>query len=649
MCSVALNREGEKMAEKPTILVADDEPEALSLLKDALEAEGYCVKTALDGNEALEKCRSVGCDVLIADLKMPGMDGLKLSKKMKRLNPRAEVILITAYSSLESAIRAMRNGIFDYIPKPVDIPDLLKSVRGALKKQRLSTRRAQLIRELSSVNRELEEHRRLAEQKSIQYQKLYQEIVSNIPSSILLIDRDFKVVSANRNFLEKSGTQESSVLGRSIDAVFPSALLNTTRLLQKIEETFETGEPIKGGELTYTPPGLPTRVYFYRLTPIKGGGGSVDMVMLLMDDITERIHLSEKIRQTQHHLASVVESASDIVISMDAEGRILTWNSSAKRVSGFNAEEVIGKHLVTFCIDEERGEMRSMLARLAKGGESIQNVEINLMTKLGKPVLISWSCSPMRDDTGRIVGIVGVGRDLSERRLLEAQLIQSAKMVSLGVMAGGIAHEIRNPLAICSSAAQLLVDSPNDGNLQKKCAMKIYSNIRRASHVIENLLKFARPSGDDFSPVDLNETLEETLSLVEHQMTLQQITLHREFVRTLPMVTGNKNLLQQVFLNITLNAFNAMPEGGELTISTGTNSEGQVEIRFADTGCGISRENLDKIFDPFFTTMPVGKGTGLGLSVSYGIIQQHGGSIEVESELGVGTTFTVKLPVKSRG
>jgi signal transduction histidine kinase len=235
--------------------------------------------------------------------------------------------------------------------------------------------------------------------------------------------------------------------------------------------------------------------------------------------------------------------------------------------------------------------------------------------------------------------------EAEQRKRAEAPMIHSAKMASLGVMAGGIAHEIRNPLAVCSSAAQLISKNPNDRVLREECADKIYSNIHRASQIIENLLKFSRASEEDFGAVNLNEALELTLSLITHQIKLHQIDLNVEFAKDLPYIMGNANLLQQVFLDLILNAYNAMPKGGKLTVSTLVNSYGEVEIRFADTGCGIPKENLECIFDPFFTTMPVGRGTGLGLSVSYGIVKQHDGSIEVESKVDVGSTFTVKLPL----
>ncbi len=226
----------------------------------------------------------------------------------------------------------------------------------------------------------------------------------------------------------------------------------------------------------------------------------------------------------------------------------------------------------------------------------------------------------------------------------EAKLIQSAKLASLGEMAGGIAHELKNPLGIISANAQLLLDHPEDRRLLQQCAERIHLASRRAAQIIENLLEFARPQEEQMRLVDIHAVLEETLTLLAHQMELQGVELLRNFHPRLPQVCGNPDLLQQVFTNLILNACNAMPQGGTLEITTDVTPDGEVEIRFRDTGCGIPPEHLSRIFDPFFTTRPVGKGTGLGLSVSYSIVKQHHGTIEVESQVNQGSTFTVRLP-----
>jgi PAS domain S-box-containing protein len=496
------------------------------------------------------------------------------------------------------------------------------------------------------VEEALQESRRQLESQ----ERFITSILDSIPISVVVIDRGLHIVSANRNFLEKTRREVRDTLGRKIEEIFPQALLEYTQLDQKMREAFRRGEPLEGGKLSYRAPSLPTRIYYYRLVPLylspgKGGDG-VENVMLLMDDITEREQLGEEVRRTERHLASVVDSAHDLVVSMDPEGRILTWNRAAEDTSGFTLEEVEGQYLPNLCVGEEHQNMVSWLAQWAKGQFTKKSMEINLRTKKDSDVPISWTGSRMLDDERRVIGLVAVGRDLTERKRLEAQLIQSAKLTSLGVMAGGIAHEIRNPLAISSAAAQLLLERPNDKKFREEAAERIYSGIQRASYIIENLLKFARPHEERMVAMDINEALEGTLSLLANQLKVQRVELRKDFVSDLLPVVGNKSLLQQVFSNMILNACNAMPDGGSLTITTRMNSDNQVEIQFADTGVGIPPEHLSKIFDPFFTTMPVGKGIGLGLSISYSIVQQHQGTIEAVSPVGQGTSFTVRLPVE---
>ncbi|MFQ5813800.1 MAG: PAS domain S-box protein [Anaerolineae bacterium] len=497
-------------------------------------------------------------------------------------------------------------------------------------------------------------------------------ILDSIPISLVVIDRTLRVVSVNRNFLQKTRRQAPATLGRKIEEIFPQVLVESTRLEQKVRQVFHTGQSGEGAKVAFRAPGLPTRTYYYRLIPLKlalsrveGAEEAVENVMLLMDDITDREQLGEEVRRAERHLASVVECASDLVISMDPQGHIVTWNRAAERASGLTAEQVKAQSLFALCAAEQRPVMAEMLQGLARG-EGVQNTEVNLLTANGQQeVPIAWSCSSMRDDAGRVVGIVAVGRDLTERRRLEAQLIQSAKIASLGVMAGGIAHELRNPLGIISASGQLLLERADDAQLRSECAQKIDAATQRASLIIENLLKFARPLGERMKEIDVHAVLGETLALLAHQMTLQKVTLRKELQPDLPWVYGNPELIQQVFTNLILNACNAMPQGGTLTLATRATEAGQassrggstelaevsargVEIQFSDSGRGIPPEDLSKIFDPFFTTMPVGKGTGLGLSISYSIIQQHEGTIEVESQVGQGTTFTVQLPVNGR-
>ena len=473
--------------------------------------------------------------------------------------------------------------------------------------------------------------------------QLDEGILASIPASVLLLDRRLCVISANRNFLEKSRRSPESTIGQPLASVFPPALLSYTRLEDRTRRVFTTGQMEDGGEMTYRTAGLPTRYYFYRLTPIWAENGrQVEYVMLLMEDITERVRLGEEIRRAERHLASVVDSAKDLVVSMDPDGTIKTWNRTAEQLSGYDESEVQGQSLLSFCQPDDRDTMRTLLRKVRLERDSA-NAESDIVTKSAAVVPIAWSVSAMCDDMEAVIGLVAIGRDLTERRQLEAQLVQSAKMASLGVMAGGIAHEIRNPLGICLAAAQLMQEHPDDLLLLQQATEKIFAAAQRASNIIESLLKFARPSQSHMASLNLHDLIDETLDLLTNQTTVRLIKVEKQLFCPRPVVIGNRSLLQQVFTNLILNAINAMAEGGELCIATRDNLD-QVQIVFGDTGKGIVPEHLHSIFDPFFTTMPVGQGAGLGLSISYSIVKQHKGQITVESQIGQGSKFTVWLP-----
>ncbi len=231
-------------------------------------------------------------------------------------------------------------------------------------------------------------------------------------------------------------------------------------------------------------------------------GVRVDYVLLLMDDVTEQMRMSEEIRQMERQLASVVESASDIVLSTDTRGNILTWNKAAQKTSGYSFEEVKGRPFFECCDD---AGVRRFFSRSAPR-ESSGMIECNLKTKDGKDQSVSWVLSQMTNDAGQTVGFVIVGRDLTERRKFEMQIQESQKLASLGVMARGIAHEIRTPLTIASSAAQFLTEENLTPEFHRECAEKVHRGIRKASAIIENLLRFAHPSTNKHkTPVDLRQ------------------------------------------------------------------------------------------------------------------------------------------------
>lgn len=475
------------------------------------------------------------------------------------------------------------------------------------------------------------------------HEKLFEILLETIPSSVLLIDRDMRIVSANRNFLHKSRRRRDEAIGHRLGELLPAAIIEYMDISSRVRQVFENGRATRGERLVYRAPGIPMTIYYYSILPFSWRG-HVENAVLLMEDVTEQVRLSEEVRRAERHLASVVESATDLVLSTDADGRVLTWNTAAERLSGYTLEDVQKTLFLDWCAPEHRQELREVFDRFRSGASS-QTGEWDMVTNSGKRVPISWVFSPMKDETGRLVGMVAVGRDLSEHRKLERQLRQSQKLAALGVMAGGIAHEVRNPLAICYSAAQFLSECAFESEFYRECVERILANIQKASVIIENLLRFARPSAaTDMTLIDIVTIFQDTLKLVDNQAKIQKIAIAVNLEIEHAMVRGNASLLQQVFLNLFLNAMNAMPDGGTLTLSLARTDE-ELLVSITDTGHGIPKDDIENIFDPFYTRAPVGKGTGLGLSICYSILKQHSGSLQVESVQGRGATFTVRLPI----
>ena len=470
-------------------------------------------------------------------------------------------------------------------------------------------------------------------------------VLENIPSSTVIVDRHLRVVAANHEFLASFQLSRGAIAGLQFADVVPGTLLDQTGAIEKIERVFRTGSGFEGGKVAYKTPGLPMRIYLVRFAPIASeAGGRVENVTVIMEDITEVQKLGAEARQAERELLTMKASEQDLVIWLDRGGRIVSWNPAAEAMTGRVFSEVQGKSMAELCAGDDRTVCRGALRHVA-AGSYVRGLEMLIIGPEQRNVAVSWHCSPVGDDNGKIAGMVAVGRDLTEHRQLEQLLIQSDKLNSLGVMAGGIAHELRNPLTIITVSAELALAATDDLPLRTECLEKIGASAKRASLIIESLLKFARPQTDTAVVVDVKELLEATFSFTSDQLVLHWVRPYVEADDDAAKVLGSPVLLQQVFINLILNACAAMPRGGDLVASVKSCSDGMVRISFRDTGEGIFSENLPKLFDPFFTTRPPGNGSvGLGLSITYSIVKRLGGSIEVESEPGRGSTFTVALP-----
>ncbi|MGA9567890.1 MAG: ATP-binding protein [Candidatus Korobacteraceae bacterium] len=341
---------------------------------------------------------------------------------------------------------------------------------------------------------------------------------------------------------------------------------------------------------------------------------------------------------------NIVESISVGVLAVDLEDRIESWNSQMEVMYAAPRSEVLGRSLrevfpAAFMEEYFRVRQSSGIHNLYK---------FRLGTTAGDARVTNIAIAPLVSKNFSVIGRLIIVDDITERIELESQLSQAEKLSSIGLLAAGVAHEVNTPLAVISSYAQMLSKQVSGEPKKAELLEKITKQTFRASEIVNSLLNFSRTSSSEFNNVDLNRVIQDTLTLLEHQFKTARIKVVPDLLPQLPPILGNTGKLQQVFLNLFLNAKDAMPAGGTLTITTGNGHN--VRVTVADTGGGIAQEHIHRIYDPFFTTKNKartghGSGTGLGLSVTYGIIQEHAGKIHVDSSPGAGTTFTMEFPM----
>jgi len=335
---------------------------------------------------------------------------------------------------------------------------------------------------------------------------------------------------------------------------------------------------------------------------------------------------------------NIVESLNVGVLAVDLEGIVESWNTRMEQLFGVSRQDAVGRQLRSLLPEELATEIA------ARGdAEQITGIYKQRLHHQGKALTINVSITPLVSKSAERIGRLLLFDDVTQRERMEEQMSQTEKLTSLGLLAAGVAHEVNTPLAVISNYIQMLAKQMPDGDPRQSIIEKIVKQTFRASEIVNNLLNFSRTGAPESVDIDLNRVVEETLSLVSHPLKTSQIQVVKHLGETLPAVRGSANKLQQVFLNLFLNARDAMPGGGLLEVRTGAHN-GSVEIEVVDTGAGIPREHIHRIFDPFFTTKATGRGTGLGLSVSYGIIKEHSGKIDVRSTPGKGTSFHVEFP-----
>ncbi len=495
------------------ILLVDDEESIRNMMRMTLELDGYSVLTAADGHSALTIFQEDLPDVVLLDVRMPGMDGVEALRRIKEINRDAEVIIISGHGDMDMAIKCLRMEASNFLTKPVSEEILSLSIKRSLEKVALRRKVKQYTRDLETLVREA----------NVELEKAYQ-------------------------FRE-----------------------------------------------------------------------------------------------------NIIEHSPDAIVCIRKGGTIIIFNSAAEKLLGYRKEEVIGVMNIVqiYPPGVARKIMKDLKSNDFGGPDILQKRQVSLVDKHGNELPVYISAAILYEN-GMEAGSVGIFTDLREKIKLEKQLLRSEKLSSLGKLSAGIAHEINQPLTGVLTFAHLLAKKFRNDEPTRKDLEIIVRETTRIRGIVQGILDFAREMPMQRKPQKIEEVLEQTLEIIVHQQRFFGITLIKEYGDGIPGVVVDSNLMEQVFMNIILNALDAMHGSGVLTIRTRRLDE-FVEIEFQDTGSGMPEVMLDKIFDPFFTTKDSteGMGMGLGLAVSYGIVKNHNGDILVSSKEGIGTTFMIKLPIEN--
>jgi len=363
-------------------------------------------------------------------------------------------------------------------------------------------------------------------------------------------------------------------------------------------------------------------------------------------DVTEQREMERRLHREQEFARRLMDSFPDLVVTLDAESRYTFISPQILDVLGYQPEDLIGKKLGSHIDPHDLTAMQELIANLISGHRSNGQIEYRTQHKNGAWQLFRASARPLHDEMGRTTGVIASVRDITEQQRLQQQLIQSERLAAMGQMIAGVAHELNNPLTAILGVTELMRDQTTDENAHRQLDLA-HRQARRAAHIVESLLVFSRPATPRNALLHISDLLQRTVQLHEHSLRSNNIQVDLMARPDLPTVLGDSNQLTQVFLNLIVNAEQAIREvrdQGMLRIRAGVVGD-RVLITFQDDGVGIHRETLPRIFDPFFTTKRPGRGTGLGLSICMAIVREHNGDISAQPLPDGGSVFTVSLPV----
>jgi len=628
-----------------SILMIDDDPDQREITRKIIQANGYEFAEASTGEEGLRALLQSRPDLVLLDYMMPGMSGAEVLQELVG-NPtykgisETPVIMLTAKMRHDvNQARLFQMGLRMYLEKPFASHELINVIENVF-----------VLHELRVRNRELEQRIKRTEYK-------YQDLIENASDLIFTLNARGEFVFINRRWSVLTGYLREAWKDRSIlEMVLPedraSVEGNFLNTLKGKSRIFEMRIQSQTGKIIY----LSTNI-----NPIFERGEVVGCVGIARD-VTQRKKLEQEITELKNFNESIIQSIGSGLMTLDLESRISSFNQAAEEVLGWRSHEVIGKNLGELLPADKVRELLPESEDDLMEPSSLHR-EMELERKDSKRIHIGFTVTARRDNRSQRVGTIVSFRDISQIKQMQAEVIRMDRLASLGVLASGIAHEIRNPLAGIKTVAQTLEEDLDPGDGKREYVARIIRQVNRMDELLRTLFSYARPQAPVRRLSKLRDIISEVNALLQQRLEKANIRFEESYAHDLPSVYVDFHQIQQVFINLMLNAIDAMPEGGSLSvmarplytvmrqvdrrgkrIENPPKRELYAQVRITDTGEGIAKDNLQAIFDPFFTTKA--QGSGLGLSIVYRIVQEHGGSIHVESEIAKGTTFILLLPTK---
>jgi len=484
--------------------------------------------------------------------------------------------------------------------------------------------------------------RRDAEEK-LQISRLRLDgIIESAMDAIITVDEGQQVVLFNRAAVQMFGCSAQEAIGQPIVRFLPTRFRAAHR--RHIQSFGQAGVTSRKMGRLGTVSGLRADGEEF---PVEAAISHIAVegkkyYTVILRDITEHRRVTEELRSQHEFIEAVLETVGALVVVLDRHGKILRFNRACEQATGYSSEEITGKAVWdVLLVPEEIDEVKAMFARLTDGEPRNEHENV-WVAKDGRRRRIAWSNTVITNRQGAVDYLVGTGIDVTLLNQIQAQLRKTERIAELGTLASGMAHEIGTPMNVILGRAEYLMDRVKEEPVRKGL-QTIVAQVERITKVMNQLLAFARRKSPERGPLALKDMIDDSLELFRERLAKARVTVELALDDHCPAAQADADQMRQVIINLIMNALHAMEGGGTLRVGLEPEQD-RVKLTVVDTGHGIPKDALQKIFEPFFTTKEFGKGTGLGLTVVKGIIEEHQGTITVDSEEGKGTTFTVWLP-----